>query len=60
MVCGLVEGELHHKGVGVAVSELFSLIDSAITTSMASEGVVVSDSPEGIDAKKHISKEALV
>jgi hypothetical protein len=60
VVCGLIEGELHHEGVGVAVSELLSLIDSAITVSVASEGVVVSNPPEGIDAKKHISKEALV
>jgi hypothetical protein len=60
VVCGLVEGELHHEGVGVIVSELLSLIDSAITVSMTCEGVVVSNPPEGIYAKKHISKEALV
>lgn len=60
MVCGLIEGKLHHEGVGLVVSEMLSLIDSAITVCMACEGVVVSNSSERVDAKTHISKESLV
>jgi hypothetical protein len=56
----LVEGEFHHEGVGLALSELLSLVDSAITVCMPCEGIVASYPPEGIDAETHISKEALV